>query len=401
MDRILTKRKADDCKDELRRIGVTSQGIESMYEKSHCVALKLKSIKLGAANIIKQDMLSLGGDAAVCRGVVNGTVDRTDIIIMGNLKVIHKLVQKLSFQDIFEIPEIRNRIDKLLEIHSKKLPYSIHAGDHTLTFDRTHIMGILNVTPDSFYDGGKYNSVDAALFQIEKMVNEGADIIDVGGESTRPFAEKVELKEEIDRVIPIIKKAVQRFDVPLSIDTYKAEVASAALNEGARIVNDISGLQFDPNMAKTIAGYQDVGVIVMHIKGTPKDMQVDPTYDDVIEEILEYLGKSINIATEAGIPENQIIVDPGIGFGKRVEDNVTILHKLAEFQCLDTPILVGCSNKSFIGWLLKTEKEDRLEGTLGANAYAITQGAHILRVHEVAQHKKLAQIIDAIKDIHR
>ncbi|HEX37538.1 MAG TPA: dihydropteroate synthase [Candidatus Cloacimonetes bacterium] len=400
MDRILTIRKADDCIAELKRIGVTSRGIESMYMKSHCVALKLKNIKLGAANIIKQDMLSLGGDAAVCRGVVNGTVERTDVIVMGNLKQINSLLQKLSFQDIFEIPEIRKRIEKLLEIHTKKIPYSLQAGEYTLKFDRTHIMGILNATPDSFYDGGRYNSIDTALLRIERMVNEGADIIDIGGESTRPFAEKINVEQEIDRVIPIIKKARQRFDIPLSIDTSKADVARAALDEGAHIVNDISGLHFDPNMAKTIAEYNDVGIVVMHIKGTPQDMQVDPTYDDVVEEILTYLGDSISIAKKSGISQNQIIVDPGIGFGKRVEDNVAILHKLAEFKCLDAPVLVGCSNKSFIGWLLKSEKDDRLEGTLGAHAYAITQGANILRVHEVAEHKKLAQIIDVIKVIH-
>lgn len=401
MDRILTIRKADDCIAELKRIGVTSQGIASMYEKSYCVAMKLKNIKLGAANIIKQDMLSLGGDAAVCRGVVNGTVERTDVIVMGNLKVIQKLVQKLSFQDIFEIPEIRKRIEKLLEVHTKKLPYSVQAGEYTLTFDRTYIMGILNATPDSFYDGGRYISLDAALHQIEKMVNEGADIIDIGGESTRPFAEKIDVEQEIDRIIPIIKKAKQRFDVPLSIDTYKADVARAALDEGVDIVNDISGLHFDPNMAKTIAEYNDVGVVVMHIKGTPKDMQVDPTYDDVVEEILFYLNDSISISQKSGIPHNQIMIDPGIGFGKRVEDNVAILHTLSEFKCLDTPILIGCSNKSFIGWLLKTEKDDRLEGTLGANAFAIMQGANILRVHEVGSHKKLAQIVDTIKNIHQ
>ncbi len=400
MDRILSLRRAADCIDELQRIGVTSHGIKSMYEKSHCLAIKLKDIKLGAANIVKQDMLSIGGDAAVSRGVVNGKIERSDVIILGNLKMIHLLIKKLSFQDIFEIPKIITRLQKLLEIEERRIPFTLKAGDHTLTLDRTHIMGVLNVTPDSFYDGGKYNSFDTAMLQIEKMVNEGADIIDIGGESTRPFSEKVNVQEELDRVLPIISKAIQRFDVPLSIDTYKAEVAKAALDEGVRIVNDISGLQFDPNMAETIARYNDVAVVVMHIKGTPEDMQKDPIYDDVIEEISQYLSKSISIAEKANIPANQIIIDPGMGFGKRIVDNFEIIHKLAEFKCLDKPILIGCSNKSFIGWILKTEKEERLEGTLGAHAYAIMQGANIIRVHEVGPHKKLAQIIDAIKNIH-
>ena len=400
MDRILSLRRTDDCIAELKRIGVTSQGIESMYEKSHCLAIKLKDIKLGAANIIKQDMLSIGGDAAVSRGVVNGAVERSDVIVLGNLKMIHNLVKKLSFQDIFEIPKIITRLQKLVEIEERKMPYTLKAGDHTLTLNRAHIMGVLNVTPDSFYDGGKYNSLDAALFQIEKMVNEGADIIDIGGESTRPFSEKVSVQEELKRVLPIISKAIQRFDVPLSIDTYKSEVARAALDEGVGMVNDISGLQFDSHMAKTVAGYNDVAVVVMHIKGAPRDMQKDPTYDDVIEEILQYLSDSISIAEKANIPAGQIIIDTGIGFGKRIEDNLKIIRKLSEFKCLDKPVLIGCSNKSFIGWLLKTEKEDRLEGTLGAHAYAIMQGAHIIRVHEVGPHKKLAKMIDSIRDIH-
>ncbi len=399
MDRILSLQRADDCIAELKRIGVTSQGIESMFEKSCCLAIKLKDVKLGAANIIKQDMLSIGGDAAVSRGVVNGKIERSDVIVLGNLKMIHTLIQKLSFQDIFEIPQIITRLQKLVEIEEKKLPYILKAGDQTLTLNRTHIMGVLNVTPDSFYDGGQYNSFDAAMRQIEKMVNEGADIIDIGGESTRPFSEKVDVQEELDRVLPIIRKAIQRFDIPLSIDTYKHEVAKAALDEGVRIVNDISGLQFDPKMAETIAMYSDVAVVVMHIKGTPGDMQKDPNYDDVIEEILQYLSKSISIAEKANIPANQIIIDPGMGFGKRIQDNFEIIHKLTEFKCLDKPILVGCSNKSFIGWILKTEKEERLEGTLGAHAYAIMRGANIIRVHEVGSHKKLAQIIDSIKDI--
>ena len=400
MDRILSLRRADDCIAELKRIGVTSQGVESMYEKSHCLAIKLKNIKLGAANIIKQDMLSIGGDAAVSRGVVNGAVERSDVIILGNLKLLHNLVKKLSFQDIFEIPQIITRLQKLLEIEERKIPYTLKVGDNTLTLNRTHIMGVLNVTPDSFYDGGKYNSIDAAIFQIEKMVNEGADIIDIGGESTRPFSEKVDVQKELDRVMPIISKAMQRFDIPLSIDTYKSEVAKVALDEGVRMVNDISGLQFDLHMAETIAQFHDVAVVVMHIKGTPRDMQKDPTYDNVIEEVLQYLSRSISIAAKANIPAGQIIIDPGIGFGKRIEDNLEIIHKLAEFKCLDKPVLIGCSNKSFIGWLLKTEKEERLEGTLGAHAYAIMQGAHIIRVHEVKPHKKLAQMIDAIRDIH-
>lgn len=394
MNRILSIKKPEDIKEELKKIGVTSGGIISMAPKANSVALKLKNIKVGAANIIKQDMLSIGGDTAVSRGVVDGKVKKSDIIILGNLHKIKLLLKKLSHQDIFEIPQICKSIENLIQIEVEFSTKKLTARKYILPLDRTLIMGILNVSPDSFYDGGKYSTLDSALFQIEKMVKDGADIIDIGGESTRPYSEKISVEEEISRVIPIIEKCVSNFDIPISVDTYKSEVAKSALQTGVHIVNDISALRFDKKMASTIAKYQDVPVILMHIKGTPKNMQDNPTYDDVVEEILDYLAESINIAEDAGINGENIIIDPGIGFGKRVEDNVKIIQKISEFRSLDKPILLGCSNKSFIGKILDAEKNDRLEGTFAANSFGILNGVNIIRVHEVAQHKKLVQMLD-------
>ena len=394
MNRILSIKKPEDIKEELKKIGVTSGGIISMAPKANSVALKLKNIKVGAANIIKQDMLSIGGDTAVSRGVVDGKVKKSDIIILGNLHKIKLLLKKLSHQDIFEIPQICKSIENLIQIEVEFSTKKLTARKYILPLDRTLIMGILNVSPDSFYDGGKYSTLDSALFQIEKMVKDGADIIDIGGESTRPYSEKISVEEEISRVIPIIEKCVSNFDIPISVDTYKSEVAKSALQTGVHIVNDISALRFDKKMAATIAKYQDVPVILMHIKGTPKNMQDNPTYDDVVEEILDYLAESINIAEDAGINGENIIIDPGIGFGKRVEDNVKIIQKISEFRSLDKPILLGCSNKSFIGKILDAEKNDRLEGTFAANSFGILNGVNIIRVHEVAQHKKLVQMLD-------
>jgi dihydropteroate synthase len=256
-------------------------------------------------------------------------------------------------------------------------------------------MGILNVTPDSFSDGGKYFNLKDAVKQAVRMAEEGADIIDVGGESTRPGAEPVPIKEELGRVIPVIKELVKELDLPISIDTYKSEVAKKALDQGANMINDISALRFDPDMRKVASEY-DVPVVLMHIKGTPRNMQKNPFYTDVIQEISDYLNESIEIARKAGIAEDKIIIDPGIGFGKRVKDNLDILKNLRELTYLGKPILIGISRKSFIGKLLDLPLAQRLEGSLSASVLAIANGANILRVHDVKENKRAAQIADAI-----
>jgi dihydropteroate synthase len=260
---------------------------------------------------------------------------------------------------------------------------------------RTHIMGILNVTPDSFSDGGRFYKFDDAVRQGMKMAEEGADIIDVGGESTRPGSHPVSLEEELSRVIPVIESLSQQIDVPISIDTYKAKVAQEALNAGAQMINDISALRHDPEMKKIAASY-DVPVALMHIQGTPRTMQENPWYEDVIGEIAVYLKESIQIATDAGIDQAKIIIDPGIGFGKRLEDNLNILKNLKEFSILNCPILIGCSRKSFIGKILNLPMEERLEGSLAALAVAVMNGAHIVRVHELKESKRVVSLVDAI-----
>jgi dihydropteroate synthase len=261
---------------------------------------------------------------------------------------------------------------------------------------RTYIMGILNVTPDSFSDGGRYFTVDSAVEHAMKMIEDGADIIDVGGESTRPGSEPVPLEEELRRVIPVIKEIVKRTDVPISIDTYKSEVARQALDNGAVIVNDISGLRFDEKMVEVIAQY-NASVVIMHIKGTPKTMQQNPCYDDVISEIYGYLSEGIERAQSYGI--KQIIVDPGIGFGKRLVDNLEIIRRLREFKSLGYPILIGVSRKSFIGNILNLPVEERLEGTAGAVAISVWNGANIVRVHDVKEMTRVVRIVDAIKQV--
>jgi len=261
---------------------------------------------------------------------------------------------------------------------------------------RTFVIGILNITPDSFYDGGKFSNLDEAVKRGIKMACEGADIIDIGGESTRPGSEPIGLEEELSRVIPVIERLSKEIEVPLSIDTYKSFVAKKALDSGASMINDISALRFDPEMKKIAAEYK-VPIVLMHIKGTPKNMQDDPYYDDVMKEISSYLKESITIAKDAGIEEDKIIIDPGIGFGKRLEDNLNILKNLSILKTLEKPILVGPSRKSFIGKVLDLPPEERLEGSLGALAVAIFNGANLVRVHDVKESLRVAKLVDAIR----
>ncbi|MFH0777330.1 MAG: dihydropteroate synthase [Candidatus Eisenbacteria bacterium] len=272
--------------------------------------------------------------------------------------------------------------------------FKFRGGQFDLS-SRTHIVGILNVTPDSFSDGGRFFDRTSALRHAERMVAEGADVIDVGGESTRPYAEAVDESEEIRRVVPTIREIVKRFGVTVSVDTCKAPVAEAALEAGAHMVNDVSALRFDPNTARLVAKHE-AGLILMHMKGTPRTMQDNPIYVDVVAEITAFLGKAIASATADGVTRESIIVDPGIGFGKTVSHNLAILRNLRELKSLGRPILVGPSRKSFLGELLDLPPGQRLHGTLAAVTAAILSGASLVRVHDVKEAREAAVIADAI-----
>lgn len=263
--------------------------------------------------------------------------------------------------------------------------------------NKTCVMGVINVTPDSFSDGGLYYRRDVAVEHALRLADEGADIIDIGGESTRPGSEPVSPDEEIQRTIPVIEILAKKVNIPISIDTCKAAVAKRALDAGASIVNDISGLRADPEMPEVIAR-QKVPVVIMHIKGKPKDMQVNPVYEALIPEIIDYLRGGIRLAVESGIKEDMIILDPGIGFGKTFDQNLEILKNLNEFALLGKPLLVGPSRKAFIGKILgDLPVSDRLEGTAAAAAIAIMNGANIIRVHDVKEMVRVARVADAIR----
>jgi dihydropteroate synthase len=275
--------------------------------------------------------------------------------------------------------------------------FKLSWSDYILDLDeRTHVMGVLNVTPDSFSDGGRYFGSDRAVEHGLQMARDGADIVDVGGESTRPYAKRLTCSEEMDRVIPVIEALKRELSIPISIDTYKSEVAQGCLNAGASIINDISALRFDPHMA-SVAAQGDVPLILMHMKGTPENMQENPLYRDLISEISEFLKDAIDRCVAAGVREDLILVDPGIGFGKTFDHNLAVIKELSRFKSLGRPILLGTSNKAFIGHILGKGVNERETGSMATVAAGVMNGAHIVRVHNVKKTVETVRVIDAIR----
>ncbi len=309
-------------------------------------------------------------------------------ILSGRKDEVRRLVSTLPSKDLKE------RVESALSALEGRTRWKGGGLDLRLG-GRTLVMGILNVTPDSFYDGGRFSSLERAVERALEMEEEGADIIDVGGESTRPGARPVALEDEIERTIPVVRALSKRLRVPISIDTRKAEVARLALDEGARIINDISGLGFDREMVRVAAAYRPL-LIIMHIKGTPETMQKDTTYRDLFADIHRYFLERMRYALEEGVELESIAIDPGIGFGKSPEDNLRLIKGIGAFKVFGRPVVVGPSRKSFIGHVLGLPPEERLEGTAGAVAAAVLKGADIVRVHDVKEMKRVTAVVDAI-----
>ncbi|WP_025209652.1 dihydropteroate synthase [Hippea sp. KM1] len=387
-----------EAKRLIKGIGVDSVAIGLMDKKAVCYAVRVFGCRFYHANILKQEALSLGIDVAVEKGVVTAQTQITDCLIMGDAKRLIKLADKLSIQDFAFLKKLSFRLKKALEgVLEGSFVWRVKDRVFDLKDDYL-IMGILNVTPDSFSDGGEFNSIDAALKRTEQLIEEGADIIDVGGESTRPGSEFVPLDEELKRVVPVVEAIKRRFDVVVSVDTYKSRVAEEVLDRGVEIINDISGLGFDDRLVDVLSN-SDCGIVDMHIKGTPKDMQKDPTYEHLLGEINDRFEGILNRLKEAGIDEERVVLDPGVGFGKRFEDNLTILNHLEAFRVWGRPILIGTSRKSFIGAVLGVgNPKDRLFGTVASNVVALLRGASIFRVHDVKAHREALRLAKAIVD---
>jgi len=385
---------ANEAIQQMKKVGVDPTGVKLMEGKTLHFNLKVEGIEPRTANLLKQELLSLGGDVAVDGRGFDCSANQTDALLMGTQKNFEKLILKLEqYPDLQPLGQsIKETLKNISKTH-----YSIRCRKRTLILGkRTLLMGVLNVTPDSFSDDGFFFDKEKAIAHGLRMVEEGADIIDIGGESTRPGSKPLELEEELRRVIPVIESLAKEVDVPISIDTYKSTVAQRAIEAGAEIINDISGLHFDPSLAQ-LAAKEDTPLVLMHIRGTPETMQKDVHYDSLFSEILQYLKDSIQRAESAGLDPRQIIIDPGIGFGKTVEDNLLIIKNLYEFRILGKPILLGTSRKTFIGKILNTEVGDRLEGTLSSIAIGVLNGAHIIRSHDVLQAKKAIAVADAIR----
>ncbi len=397
MIRVLNDYKPGELKQLMQQIQVDPYGINIMLPKAISHLLKIDDVSNIAANILKQEMLSFGGDVALARSALTGKKKSTDCLLIGNLSQFNRLKIKL-YKQPFGLKELSLKIAQSLDNFGKE-KFTVNLNGYRLTLSkRVLITGIVNLTPDSFSGDGLYQNArfeKARIIDlIKKMVNDGADIIDIGGESSRPGASPVSIKEELARTIPIIKILAKKIKVPISIDTHKTEVARQALDNGAVIVNDITALK-DTGMARLIARYR-AGVVLMHMQGNPRNMQVNPAYSALNSDIITYLDKAIQKAKEAGIAEDKIIVDPGIGFGKTPQHNLEILKRLQDFKILGRPILVGPSRKSFIGKILNLEAQKRIFGTVAACVLAAKFGAKIVRVHDIRPVYEALKITDAI-----
>jgi len=391
--RILNIATPRDAERELRAIHVDPGGIGMMSTKMLTRCIKITGLKCRQANVLKQEMLSLGADAAVARGTVACSIEATDVILIGTDKQFQKLCAKLTLQP-FGLPALGTEIAQLLS-RALHPPQTWKTSRRILSLKRPLIMGILNVTPDSFSDGNLFVNPQRAIERALQMAAEGADIIDIGGESTRPGAATVSAEQELDRIMPVISELVGKTTCALSVDTWKSGVAQAAVAAGVEIINDISGLTFDERMA-TVAAHSGAGVVLMHTRGTPQTMQADTDYADLIGEIQQFLQNSLQRAVDAGIVEECIALDPGIGFAKTAQHNLNILRNLQEFSVFNRPVLVGSSRKSFIGSTLKREPDQRLAGTAATVALAVANGASILRVHDVQAMRDVADMAHAI-----
>ncbi|MFZ5646097.1 MAG: dihydropteroate synthase [Bacillota bacterium] len=369
-------------------VGADAAGCRLMAPKAVHRVLKISGLSPKQANIIKQEMLGKGGDAAVCRGVIDCSAERSDILVMGTVKQLEALVVKLKMQP-FGLSVLADRIREVLVALEGRKPFKLDCRGKILPIGtRTLIMGILNVTPDSFSDGGKFDDPGRALEQALKMQEEGADIIDLGGESTRPGHQSITPEEEMRRIMPVLSRLIKGLRIPVSVDTTKAAVAVRALEEGAHIINDQWALQKDAEMAAVAARY-NVPLIMMH-------NQNGTEYNDLMGDMIAFFRKSLSIAKEAGIERNRIIIDPGIGFGKTVEQNLETMRRLKELDCLGLPVLLGTSRKSMIGKILDLPVNDRVEGTAATVALGIACGVDIVRVHDVKEMVRVARMTDAM-----
>lgn len=389
--RVLHTPTRADLEREMRRAGSTEAGVRIMAPKGLRLAVRIENLRGKAASLLKQMALSVGADACVSDRVAAFDDTPAPVVVVGDLRHFARLYRRLRTEP-FGLPAVADEIERAVEFY-QCVPPPVSCGGRQLVFDRSLVMGIINTTPDSFSGDGLSANVQAAVAQGQAFAAAGADILDIGGESTRPGSESITAEEELARVVPAIEALAAQVDLPLSVDTYRPEVARAALDAGATIINDIWGLR-QPGMVE-LAAETGAAVCIMHMQGVPRDMQHQPHYEDVITEVYAFLAERMEAALAAGIAESQIILDPGFGFGKSVEHNLELVRHLAEFRSLGRPILLGVSRKRTIGEITGKPVAERVMGTAALCALGLANGANVIRVHDVPEMVDIARTVDA------
>jgi dihydropteroate synthase len=392
--------------NELQKIGVSHSGRLIMSEKLKFIVIKLKDINSTALNILKQEALSIGAELANHKDIITGKISISDSLLFGTLIQLKIVVSKIKNQQ-FGLKELSFDIENILNLFSynddnkKSQPKVIKTNKGDIIFGgKAFIMGILNVTPDSFSDGGKYFNIKDAIKRGIEIEKEGADIIDIGGESTRPGAVYVDDQTEIDRVCPVIRELNKISNIPISIDTRKPKVAMEALKAGASIINDVSGLTYaEGGMTKVLIN-SNVSYILMHARGkTPDNMQKDlKPYNDTVYDVLSYFDEKISYLISKGVDSRRIIIDPGFGFAKSVDDNYCILKYISSFKSMGLPILAGVSRKSFINFITGKLPEDFINGSIALASYLCLKNVDIIRVHDVKQTVLAKSILEKLKN---
>lgn len=385
-----------EAANELEKMGYPHAEADELAAATMCLHLKLEGIHEGMIPYL-QGAARAHETRLIIGPRTSGNFRKHDLLLSGTPSQMEELATTMKNKSS-ELHEVSTELLQLLK-NIERTRFTISCRTRSLRLgERTLIMGAINITPDSFSDGGMYFQPDRAVDRVLEMVEEGADLIDIGGESTRPGSRALDPREELRRIVPVIRKVATQTDIPISVDTKKARVAREALEAGGQLINDISALRSDPEMGDVVASH-DVPVVLMHMRGTPETMQQQIHYVSLISEIAQYLRQSMDLACRVGVDPEKIIIDPGIGFGKTVDHNLAIIKHLYQFRILGRPILIGTSRKSFIGKVLNLDVTEREEGTMASVAASILSGAHIVRVHNVRNAVRVAQLTDAIKTV--
>lgn len=367
-----------DIQQELNDIGFDKTYISKAKDKFEYKNFKIYNLTIAQANILKQTAISVGADCGTNRETITGKIDNTDCILGGSISQIKKISQKLQYQP-FGLKTLGQILEEKATITKPQ---------------KTKIVGILNITKNSFSDGGQYFEYQDSINHLQELISQGADIIDIGAESTKPYSKPIEPKEQLNKLLPILEYIKEKnLDIPISIDTRSAEVAKKCIEYGAKIINDVSGLDYDKEMINVLVEYPNIKIIIQHSQGTPENMQISPQYNNLMDDIYTNLKNKVDYAISKGIKKENIIIDPGIGFGKTKEQNFEILKRWQEFKTIGCPILIGLSRKS----LLNIPDADNTEKdlySLALNSILMNEKIDYIRVHNVKIHKKLQNIMD-------